>query len=106
MVINFLLFKMKDHQRINLNQKLKEDFIELLQKVKNFTEKFIEKNLIFLESMRNAEDGDISTDEDEEEKKFRLDRIKGKTPEEIEALTKTKKKLYTIMFNIFQVFNI
>lgn len=102
MVINFLLFKMKDHQRINLNQKLKEDFIELLQKVKNFTE----KNLIFLESMRNAEDGDISTDEDEEEKKFRLDRIKGKTPEEIEALTKTKKKLYTIMFNIFQVFNI
>ena len=53
--------------------------------------------------MNNMNDGDLSTDEDEEEKKYRLDRIKGKSSDEIEAMNKRKMKCYTVMFNVFQV---
>ena len=53
--------------------------------------------------MARAADADLSTDEDEEEEAFRLERIKGKTPEEITAMNKKQKKLYTVVFNVFQV---
>lgn len=52
--------------------------------------------------MRNAASGDLSTDEDEDEKEFRLERIKDKSPEEIEEMNKSHKRCYTVMFNIFQ----
>lgn len=45
----------------------------------------------------------MSTDEDEEEKAFRLKRKEGKSAEEIAEMNKTHNKLYTVMFNIFQV---
>jgi len=44
--------------------------------------------------MRNT--GDISTDEDEEEKEYRLNRIKGKSPEEIDDMNKKKKKFLNL----------
>lgn len=53
--------------------------------------------------MKNIDTGDLSTDEDEEEKKFRLESIKDKSSEEIAEMKKSKFKKYKVMFNIFQV---
>lgn len=46
---------------------------------------------------------DNTTDEDEEEKNDRLDKIKGKSLQEVDQMKKLKKKSYTVIFNIFQV---
>jgi hypothetical protein len=53
--------------------------------------------------MKNNELFDVSTDEDEDEKRIRLESIKGKTPEEIMNMKKINIKTYKVVFNIFQV---
>jgi len=50
--------------------------------------------------MRNT--GDISTDEDEEEKEYRLNRIKGKSPEEIDDMNKKKKNFFFLNLKNFK----
>jgi len=53
--------------------------------------------------MKSSNTGEVTTDEDEEEKVFRLESTKNKSPEEIMNIRKSKFKTYKVMFNIFQV---
>lgn len=60
-------------------------------------------NQYIKESMAKLAEMDNTTDEDEEEKNDRLDKIKGKSLQEVDQMKKLKKKSYTVIFNIFQV---